>query len=504
MGLLKSLFRKQESKQQGDTGTNTVRLPDTIEGEIEKPESPYLNNPRPLGDDPLAHISRSVELNASREDVWKLITDTRKWNEWYGTGIKSINPGWQKDAKVYWQSGAISRIGEICPLEEIGMVGENGVWLTWRVSQVGDRVLSISLTEDRLTCLTMERAFSRHQEMDKMLEKLRDLLEVEMSLRWKLELSDGGDTGNICGPVKLGEILIAVAGNKLHAVDTNGSLKWTYDGGWGCNPLSPVAFCDRVIFNDLSNKVCCLDIFTGSKLWEATPGGPLDQPPAYDGKSVYLTNRDGRMFALNGKTGKVLWSIEKKSRMSSPVVVNDRLFAVGTDYGSGFVTAMNTKDGSTVWSVNLNPMSFRVPVIVDELVYVSTKTGLCILDGQTGKIRSEFNFYKGDKSAPAVTGGKAYFRTDNHGVCCVDSLSGNIIWQYTAQSQYSDSAGTFERPAVASGCVCCELGDAHLYCMGSESGTPLWKQPVKCTDAFAIDEKTVYYMNNRALCAKDI
>ena len=122
-------------------------------------------------------------------------------------------------------------------------------------------------------------------------------------------------------------------------------------------------------------------IVTGEKLMAVWPeGGPkkawqIELPgegysePAVVGGMIYITgntgdkkNREGNLYALEAKTGKVVWQTKYgpewaesfELARTSPTVVNGRAYLVS---GMGHVVCIDTKDGKVVWS----GLSTRMP-----------------------------------------------------------------------------------------------------------------------------------------------
>ena len=117
------------------------------------------------------------------------------------------------------------------------------------------------------------------------------------------------------------------------------------------------------------SKVYALDAKTGKQLWYYDPEVPGNAGPkpccdvvnrgaaVYDGK-VYVGTVDGRLIAIDARTGKLAWStmtVDPKfmhSITGAPRVANGKVFignGGGEFGGRGYVSAYDAKSGKLVW-----------------------------------------------------------------------------------------------------------------------------------------------------------
>lgn len=117
------------------------------------------------------------------------------------------------------------------------------------------------------------------------------------------------------------------------------------------------------------SKVYAFNAYTGKKLWEYNPKTPGQWVvnvccgivnrgvAAWKGK-IYVGTLDGRLVALNAKTGKPVWQVQtfnKKKHYSitgAPRIAKGMVFigVAGGEFGvRGFVSAYNAETGKRVW-----------------------------------------------------------------------------------------------------------------------------------------------------------
>lgn len=155
---------------------------------------------------------------------------------------------------------------------------------------------------------------------------------------------------------------------------------WKTNVGVGHSAVSVV---DGLIYT-MSNKndsdmVVCLDVSTGVKKWEywypceATyfAAKPFDGPgatPTVDKGVVYTFSRSGHAFALNAKTGAVIWKrdlVEEEGAKSpqwgfsgSALIDGDRVILNATNGG----ICLDRKTGSTLWKTGGGEGGYATPV----------------------------------------------------------------------------------------------------------------------------------------------
>ena len=160
------------------------------------------------------------------------------------------------------------------------------------------------------------------------LDQISDANVGKLGLAWYADLDT--DRGQEATPLEAdGVLYVSTAWSKVKAYDAaTGRLLWAYDpqvpGEWG-------------------GKACCDVVNRGVALW--------------DGK-VYVGTLDGRLIALDAKTGKPVWTTQTFDRSKSyastgaPRVVKGKVIigTGGAEYNMrGFVSAYDAETGKLVW-----------------------------------------------------------------------------------------------------------------------------------------------------------
>ena len=134
---------------------------------------------------------------------------------------------------------------------------------------------------------------------------------------------------------------------------------------------TPLAVDGTLYFSGGYAEVYALDAVTGRQLWkfdprtwERSPGKftfGANRGVAYEDGRIFVAEMDGRLNALDARTGEVIWSTDSipdepayrfSNSTGAPRVMNGKVIIGngGADAGArGFVTAFDTKTGAMVW-----------------------------------------------------------------------------------------------------------------------------------------------------------
>ena len=129
-----------------------------------------------------------------------------------------------------------------------------------------------------------------------------------------------------------------------------------------------------MIYNvQMPNDVVALDAVTGRKFWQYNHVmaetvnvccGRINRGLAILGDTLYMGTIDGKLVALDAKTGAVVFSKQLVdpsggySLTHAPLVLKDKIIlgSAGGEYGiRGFIVALDPKNGDELWRFNTIP-----------------------------------------------------------------------------------------------------------------------------------------------------
>jgi outer membrane protein assembly factor BamB len=114
-----------------------------------------------------------------------------------------------------------------------------------------------------------------------------------------------------------------------------GKLRWSH--GTGGYVYSSTAVW-RNLVGSYSHRFYAFDAASGAERWSFTANGPISGSPTVVGDVVYFATLNERTYALNARTGKLLWTFPD-GKYSPVVAANGLLFLVG----HGLVYGMKPK-----------------------------------------------------------------------------------------------------------------------------------------------------------------
>lgn len=101
---------------------------------------------------------------------------------------------------------------------------------------------------------------------------------------------------------------------------------------------------------DAGDGVYALDLASGHRFWFSHLDNDANGVAA-TGKRIFVTSDDGKVYALDAKTGKKIWHAAGLGKMyTHPLLVGD---AVVTGDAHGYLRAFRQSDGSPLWKVQL-------------------------------------------------------------------------------------------------------------------------------------------------------
>lgn len=151
-------------------------------------------------------------------------------------------------------------------------------------------------------------------------------------------------------------------------------LKWVFQSrSLEKYEATPLVVDDVMYTVQMPNDVVALDAVTGRKYWQYTHVmdgtvnvccGRVNRGLAILGDTLYMGTIDGRLVALDAKSGAVVFSKQivdptgGYSLTHAPLVVKDKLIlgSAGGEYGiRGFIAAIHPKTGDELWRFNTIP-----------------------------------------------------------------------------------------------------------------------------------------------------
>lgn len=272
---------------------------------------------------------------------------------------------------------------------------------------------------------------------------------------------------------------------------------WTFHGRHLLE-LPPVAGYGLIYEEGFDGKLHALDQKTGAQKWSYTSRRCGWSSPALGNGLVFATFiggvtahcshlEDGQIVALSARTGRVRWSRTVGQSESSPLLFHGVVYFGSTN---GLVYAYSAARGKELWSYDTGAPVKASPALAHGRLFIGNYGGdFDALDARTGTLiwRSggHGNFYSG----ASVVDGRVYVGSIDGGVYAFSASNGSQLWRF-ATGHY-----VYASPAVWRGIVLLGSYDHSFYAINSANGTERWSFPAggSISGAASVIDGIVYF-----------
>jgi len=190
---------------------------------------------------------------------------------------------------------------------------------------------------------------------------------------------------------------------------TSGSRRWLYDRTMPSLTLrgaaSPILTSTRVFAGMPNGRMVALDRNDGSLVWEArlgVPSGSSDlermrdivaDPVLFQG-SIYAVSFQGMVVSLDPRDGTPNWERELSSN-AGLAVDGERVYVTESN---GRVWALDRRTGAAIWRQDdTEGLHATAPVVIDDRVAIADDRGaVTVLDASSGEILARRTLSRGD------------------------------------------------------------------------------------------------------------
>jgi outer membrane protein assembly factor BamB len=243
----------------------------------------------------------------------------------------------------------------------------------------------------------------------------------------------------------------------------HGNIRWQKT--IGPTESSPLLVGNRLYTGDWNGRIWALDARTGRTLWRSGGLGPIKGAPALAGGRLYVGSYDGHLYCFGAKTGRLLWKAKAQSRLygharfySTPAVAYGRVYIGGTD---GKVYSYGAASGKLRWSHSTGGYVYASPAVWNQLVLVgSYSKKFSAFDAATGAQKWSYKVNAPISGSATVIGNIVYFATlgkkTTGRTYALNARTGKLVWTFP-DGKYT--------PAVAEKGRLYLIGYARVYGM---------------------------------------
>ncbi len=231
-------------------------------------------------------------------------------------------------------------------------------------------------------------------------------------------------------------IFIGSGDGNLYAIKSlTGEVYWKFAATTHIR-CAPAVFYNKVFFGDMNGHFYAIDNKTGKEVWKYETNatrfindsfgydrkGIVSSPVVIDRKVIFGA-RDGFMYNLDTETRKENWVFDYNiTWVISSVATDGNAVFSGTSDGR-FVNAIDLKTGKELWRTNTN-LVWSSPVLINDKLYAGGYDGyLYCLDKKTG---AKFNtaLYTGGRmqTSPVFSGDRLFTGSDDGYIYALESI----------------------------------------------------------------------------------
>lgn len=275
---------------------------------------------------------------------------------------------------------------------------------------------------------------------------------------------------------------------------------------------------DGTLYLPVGPRVRAVSVETGSTRWSTRPGRSEDartSTPAVTEDAVYVTDSEGRLYALARGTGERRWEAELGDVVHSapPTVAHGSVFAGGwyRENGSvrGELYAVSTGTGEVIWRRDAGTV-MAPPAVDTTRVYVSDGRSVSAYRAEDG--REAWQTHPGGEvqAAPAVVHGTvvsgAGTAEENGALFALDADDGSERWQLAIDGD--SMSYVWYSPTVVGDLAYAAATDGRVYAVSLADGALEWSygppdNPPQSTGPLAASADTVYSTDGNSLTALD-
>ncbi len=242
------------------------------------------------------------------------------------------------------------------------------------------------------------------------------------------------------------------------------------------------------------------------RVWSArvgrgTEGLRLGLRPATDGVHVYAGSYDGRVAALDGATGRTVWSVRTNAPLSAGPGYGNGVLVFGTSDGE--LIALEADTGEERWRVPVGSEVLAAPAVGGNVIALRSTDGrlrgFSITDGRemwTVEHSQPALIVRGD-TKPEIAGQTVVAGFDNGRIGAYRLTSGEPLWELAIGSPGGRSE--LDRLVDIGGDM--QVIGTDVYAVGYQgravnvdlqSGFVLWEQEMSSLAGLGVDARSVY------------
>ncbi len=221
----------------------------------------------------------------------------------------------------------------------------------------------------------------------------------------------------------------------------------TIPDAWDVYTSSPAVADGNVYFGSGDGNVYAVDAKSGVLLWKFATRDVVHASPTVANKTVYVGSWDGNFYALDADTGVLRWmfaagqdpAIHNQVGFQASAAVVDGVVYVGCR--DAHVYALDAATGRKKWDYPTSKSWVNTtPAVRQGVVYVGTSDSsrVIALEAKTGRLHFNFDAKSYVFSSVALAGDRAYFGSHNGRLYALDAQTGKLTGVFQTEASKRD------------------------------------------------------------------
>ena len=301
-----------------------------------------------------------------------------------------------------------------------------------------------------------------------------------------------GDSSFIEFPpvVAAGRLYFGTDRGRVVAVDTgDGKTAWERFLGL-CIAASPAVSGSTVFVAAMGTRPCgrgrgglvAFDASNGDLRWRFS-AGPIESSPLVVGDLVVVGSRDGHVYALDTRDGRVRWSFATSAPVKGGAAAAHGRVYIGSYDGNVYALAVQT--GRLRWrsSARGGGRFYATPTVADGRVFIGATDGAVYAFGErTGVLRWTRPLGSFVYSSGAIAAGRLYVGSYGHRLYALDAATGIVVWSYEGRGPVSGAPTVLDGLVFFSSCGSCSTYESNpsarrTYAVDARTGRLVWEFP---------------------------
>lgn len=209
-------------------------------------------------------------------------------------------------------------------------------------------------------------------------------------------------------------------------------LLWSFKTGDEIKS-SPVIAMERIFIGSSDGRVYALNLKTGEQVWQYNTGDAVEAAPLFIDTTLVVGSLNGLFFALDAIDGSMKWQFKTNNRICGSANSWNKVDKKFVFFGSydNMLYCLNRKTGALVWSFETDNFINGAPAIDGNVIVVGgCDARLNLISVENGSRIGQVDIGSYIPSSPAVVDHMAYLGHYGNQVVCVDMKLLKIVWTY--------------------------------------------------------------------------